>query len=117
MLWSVATVVSGEELEVQGSKVEHDSGEWNQIESQWQGWTLGKKSAEGGYWWIEIRDKALILVFHDVMASVSKAGSNWRFFGVDTADFVACIDGTWAIPVPVISHFRTQYLANLRGLW
>ena len=54
-------------------------------------------------WWIETRDGAFLLVFHDVMVSTFKFGGNRRFFRVDTADFVGCRGSTLAIRFPVVS--------------
>ena len=46
------------------------------------------------FWWIETQAGAFLLVLHDVMVSTFKFGGNRIFFGVDTADFVGCRDGT-----------------------
>ena len=42
----------------------------------------------------------------DIMVSTFKIGGNRRFFGVCTANFVRCKDGTRAIPVPVADVSR-----------
>ena len=54
------------------------------------------------FWWIETQAGAFLLVLHDVMVSTFKFGGNRIFFGVDTADFVGCRDGTRAIRLPVV---------------
>ena len=66
----------------------------------------------GRLWWIETQDEDFLLVFRDVMVSAFKFGGNRRFFGVVTANFVWCRDGTRDIPVPVVSQFPVRYLAT-----
>ena len=53
-------------------------------------------------WWIQTQNEDFLLVFCDVMVSAFKFGGNRRFFGVVTANFVWCRDGTRDIPVPVL---------------
>ena len=64
-------------------------------------------------WWTETQDAGFLLFFHHVTVSAFKFGGNRRFFGVDTANFVWCRDGTWAIPVPATSQFPVVYVRDL----
>ena len=72
-----------------------------------------KRVVAARLWRIETQDKAFLLVFYDVVVSAFKVGSNGRFSGVDTTNFVWFRDGAWTIPVPVVSRFPVAYVTTL----